>query len=93
MSAVLEYIENCQNAAIRAGFPAECGREMLEGYLQDLAQGWSQQQFETWFMDMEAKYGSRSKSGISLSCLYRNIMQRVNTDDFVLTTELNSLPR
>jgi hypothetical protein len=82
MGAVKEYMEDCLNAAVSAQFSSECGREMLEGCLQDLAQGWSQQQFETWFMDMEAKYGSRSKSGISLSCLYRNIMQRVNTYDF-----------
>ena len=89
MSAVKEYMENCQNAAISAGFPAECGRELLQGCLEDIAQGWSSQQFEIWFMDMETKYGQHNNSGYSLNCLYRNIMQLLNTCDFPLNTELN----
>lgn len=89
MGVVIECMEDCRNAAVEAQFPAECGSEMLHGCLQDLAQAWSQQQFEIWFTDMETKYGQYSPSGISLSCLYRNITQLLNTWDLPLNTELN----
>ncbi|MCC5638266.1 hypothetical protein LC593_20990 [Nostoc sp. CHAB 5844] len=87
MIAVVESIQQCKLAAIAAEFPAECGLEMLKGCLEDEAQGWSDQQFQTWFEGMEIKYGERSPLGISMIGLYRSVMRIINACDRQLKIE------
>ncbi|WP_144427391.1 hypothetical protein [Nostoc piscinale] len=87
MIAVVEAIEECRLAAITAEFPGECGLEMLKGCLEDEAQGWSDQKFQTWFEGMELKYGQRSPLGISMISLYRSVMKVIKTCDRHLKIE------
>ncbi|BBD63459.1 hypothetical protein NIES2109_64010 (plasmid) [Nostoc sp. HK-01] len=86
--AALECIEDAQNAASDAEFPAECGREMLQGCLEDIAQDWSDEQFQRWFDGIEAKYGSRSPLGISMIGLYRCVVRIIQIYDTRLSIEL-----
>jgi len=87
MMAVVDAIQECKQAAVAAEFPAECGLEMLRGCLEDEAQGWSDQQFQTWFEGMELKYGQRSPLGISMISLYRSVVRIINTCDRQLKIE------
>jgi hypothetical protein len=89
MIAVVDSIQECKQVAIAAEFPAECGLEMLRGCLEDDAQGWSDQQFQTWFEGMEIKYGQRSPLGISMISLYRSVIRIINTCDRQLKIEQN----
>ncbi|MBE9207331.1 hypothetical protein IQ244_12495 [Nostoc sp. LEGE 06077] len=87
MIAVVEAMEECRLAAIAAEFPGECGLEMFRGCLEDEAQGWSDQQFQTWFEGLEVKYGQRSPLGISMISLYRSVMRIIHTCDRQLKIE------
>lgn len=87
MMTIVEAIEECKQAATAAEFPAECGIEMLKGCLEDEAQGWTDQQFQTWFEGMEIKYGQRSPIGISMIGLYRSVMRIINACDRQLKIE------
>lgn len=87
MIAVLECLEACQTAAIDAEFPAQCGTEMLRGCLEDETQNWTDEQFQRWFEAMEAKYGSRSSVGISMTSLYRNVSKLIHIHNCRLILE------
>lgn len=88
MLTVNECMQACQQVAVDAEFPSLCGKEMLQGCLEDFAQNWSDEQFQKWFEGMEVKYGSRSPLGISMIGLYRSVMRILQIYDTRVSIEM-----
>lgn len=84
--------EACENTAVAAGFPIECGAEIYNGCLQAQLESWSDQQFQAWFDNLEAKYSFFSCIGISLIALYRSINKFIGVYSAYCCYEVQFLP-
>lgn len=52
----------CEAEAVAQGLPADLGKDIYLGVLDDISQGWSKKEFNEWGKGLDKKYGFTSNS-------------------------------